>query len=107
MDQRIKQWLKYIGGVAVISSSSYTSGLLVGGKTAPAPSVDCKGQICIVQTKYDKNGDRGQIIYTPDEFNAKTSDDLIADIQKRISDKKKFIEEQSKKVTPQEDEVIE
>lgn len=103
MIQHIKNfWKRYVVS-AVVIPSAFAAGVEMGGK-APAP-LDCKGQVCIVQTIYDKDGNRGQIIYTPDEWQTKTSDDLKADVQKRIDEKRIFIEAQSK-LTRTEDELI-
>lgn len=103
MIQHIKDFWKRYVVASLIIPSAFAAGLETGKQ--PAPSIDCKGQICVVETLYgDVGGDRGQIKYTPDEYNVKTDIDIKADIDKRINDKKLLIKEQSKLVTP--DEII-
>jgi len=103
MIQHIKNfWKRYV--VSAIGFPVAFAGGLEMGKQLTPPSVDCKGLTCVVQLKYDENGERGTITYVEQEFNTKTTaNDLRADIQKRIDDKRKFIEEQSKLEAPNED----
>lgn len=81
------------------------AGLTLGavGTKLGTQAIDCKNTNCVVETIYDEQGNRGQIKYTADEWNKKSESEIKSDIQKRITEKKKFIEEQSKKISNDEE----
>ncbi len=87
---------KAIALTSLLGITSLTGAYELGQQTAPA--VDCKNQVCVVEVDNRKPGYHSNSKYTAEEWNTKTDAEVQVDLDTNYSNWKKIVEEQSKKI---------
>lgn len=93
-----------------ILATALLTGVVTFGATSTFKedgTFDTKGQEVKIQVLIKEQEYQDALYYSPADWDLKTEVELNAEKQKRYDDWKKFVEEESKKVTPEKiDEII-